>query len=181
MLPVQDHLSVISSQYLVRALQLNNPSQSVVISSSGIRNMKQVTKSRFLHSVLPYLPSGILLPYDYMITIKSLHTIAVFDSKSRLSNNRAVQTASPQIAPEEANLPTVATSQHTLLLWPNCRVQTDEWSLDVLKSFFSCDFSRNIYIPEHIYVGRSLLKLRIRGSAILLRLGFIHNAFVHIN
>ena len=40
MLPFQDHLSLISSRYLARALQSNNRSHNVVTSSSGIRNMK---------------------------------------------------------------------------------------------------------------------------------------------
>ena len=41
MLPVQDNLSLISSQYLTGALQPNNPSHRVVTSPSCIRNMKQ--------------------------------------------------------------------------------------------------------------------------------------------
>ena len=59
-LPVQDHLSLSSSQYLVRALQPNNPSHTVVTSPSGSRNMKQTFQSRFLYCVAPHLSSGIL-------------------------------------------------------------------------------------------------------------------------
>ena len=59
MLPVQDHLSLISSQYLARALQPNNPSHSVVTSRSGIRNKKQSVQSQFLYCVAPYLSSDI--------------------------------------------------------------------------------------------------------------------------
>ena len=40
-----------------------------------------------------------------MATIKFLHARAVTISKSLLSRNCVLQTASPQIAPEEANLP----------------------------------------------------------------------------
>ena len=105
MLPVQDHLSLISSQYLARTLQPNNPSHSVVTSPSGIRNMKQTLQSRFLHCVAPYLSSGILNLTNYRTAMKSLHTKAVTDSKSVLSHNRILQTASPQITPEEASLP----------------------------------------------------------------------------
>ena len=81
----------------------NHTSHSVVTSSSGIRNMKQNLQSRFLHYVAPYLLSGILPLTDYGTNIKSLHTIAVFGSV--LFNNRILRTASPKIAPEEANLP----------------------------------------------------------------------------
>ena len=38
MLPVQDHLSRINSQYLAIALQPNNPSSSVITSPSGKQN-----------------------------------------------------------------------------------------------------------------------------------------------
>ena len=46
-----------------------------------------------------------LPPTDYGTTIKPLHTRAVTIFKSFLSTNRVFQSASPQIAPEEANLP----------------------------------------------------------------------------
>ena len=49
-----------------------NPSHTVVTTFSGIRNMKQSLQSRFLHSVAPYLSSGILPPTDYRATIKWL-------------------------------------------------------------------------------------------------------------
>ena len=49
----------------------------------------------FLNQVLTFIGT----------TIKSLHSNAVSDSKSLLSHSRFLQTASPHIAPEEANLP----------------------------------------------------------------------------
>ena len=104
MLPVQDHLSLISSQYLVRAFQLNNLSHSIVTSLSGNRNMKHTIQSRFLHYVASHLLSGILSPTDYGTSIKSLHTRAVTITKSFLSYNRVLHTVSTQIAPEEANI-----------------------------------------------------------------------------
>ena len=63
--------------------------------------MKQTLQSRFLHCVAPYLSNGILSPSDYSTTIKSLHTKAVSFSNLLTLN---LQTASPQIAAEEANL-----------------------------------------------------------------------------
>ena len=71
----------------------------------GIKNMKQTIQSWFLHCVVPYLSSGILSPADFGTTIKSLHTKDVSIFKSLLSHNRVLQTASPQIALEDANLP----------------------------------------------------------------------------
>jgi len=66
--------------------------------------MKQILQYRFVHCVAPYLSSGILPLSDYGTIIKSLHTKAASDSKSLLSRNRVLQTVSPQIATEEANL-----------------------------------------------------------------------------
>ena len=67
--------------------------------------MKHTHQSRLLQCVAPHLSSGIIPPTDYGTTIKSLHTRAVSISKSFLSHNRVLQTVSPQIAPEKANLP----------------------------------------------------------------------------
>ena len=94
-----------SSQDLARALQPSNPCHDVVTSPLGSREMQQTLQSRFSHVVAPHLLSGILPPADYGTTIKSLHTRAVAASKSLLSHNRVLQTTSPQIAPEETNLP----------------------------------------------------------------------------
>ena len=65
MLHVQDHLSLIWSQYLTRALQPDNPSHSVVTSPSVIRNLIQTLQSRFLHCVATYISSGILPLSNY--------------------------------------------------------------------------------------------------------------------
>ena len=59
MLPVQDHFSLISSQYLAKDLQPTNLSYSVVTSPSGNRNIKQTLQYRFLHYVDTHLSSGI--------------------------------------------------------------------------------------------------------------------------
>ena len=84
---VQDDLSLISSQYLARALHPNNPSHSVVTSLSGGRNMKQTIKSRFLQCVAPHLSSCIPPLTDYGTTIKSLHTRTVSIFKSLPPSN----------------------------------------------------------------------------------------------
>ena len=68
--PVQDHLYLIISQYLTRALQPNNPAHSY---------KKKNFLSRFLYCVPPYLSSGIQLSSDYETTIRSLHTKAISD------------------------------------------------------------------------------------------------------
>ena len=61
LLPVQNRLSLIKCQYLFRALQPNNPSHSVVTSPSAIGDRRKTLQSWFLHRVVPYLSSSILL------------------------------------------------------------------------------------------------------------------------
>ena len=94
MLTVQDLLLLICSQYLARALQSNNPSHSVVTFPSGIRSQKKTSIS-----VYPSCCSVSIERYSinlwYGTTIKSLHTKAVSDSKSLLTSNPVLQTASP--------------------------------------------------------------------------------------
>ena len=104
MLPVQDHLFLISTPYLATFLQHNSPFHSVVTSPSGNRNMKQTLQSRFVHRISLHLTNGILPLTDFGIT-KSLHTRAVTISKSLFSHNHFFPNASPQIDPEEASLP----------------------------------------------------------------------------
>ena len=59
---VKSLVTLISSQYLTRAAQPNNPSHSVVTSPSSSRNMEQTLQSRFLHCVALHLSTGILPP-----------------------------------------------------------------------------------------------------------------------
>ena len=51
------------------------------------------------------LSNSNLPPSDYGTTILSLYTKAVSDSKSLLSHNHVLMTASPQVTKEETNLP----------------------------------------------------------------------------
>ena len=68
-------------------------------------NMKQTLQSQFLNCFAPCPSSDILPSFDYGTSIKSLHTKAVSDYKSLLTHDCVLQTAFPQIAQEEANLP----------------------------------------------------------------------------
>ena len=63
MLPVQDYRSLISFQYLARALQPNNPSHSVVTFPSGIINIKhRIYGVVFYPSLIMEPPSSHFIP-----------------------------------------------------------------------------------------------------------------------
>ena len=104
-LPVKDHLSLISTQFLARALQPTHPSHPYVTTPPGPRNMKNTLQSLFLHQVQPYLVDGILPPNTYRDTISSLHFEAVDRVVGSLQPNRVLGTEPPPVAAEELLLP----------------------------------------------------------------------------
>ena len=104
-LPVQDHLSLLSSQFLARCLIPTHPSHSTVTAPSGPRQMKYTLQSRFLPTVAPYLTNGTLPPDTYRATIASLHTSAVSASISSRPPNRVLQEPAPPVSEEERTLP----------------------------------------------------------------------------
>ena len=57
MLPIQDHLTLICSQYITIALETNNPSHNIVTSPQiSERNKKKTpSQNQFLHCLAPYL------------------------------------------------------------------------------------------------------------------------------
>ena len=104
-LPVHDHLSLLSSQFLARTLVPTHPSYPITSSSSGPRNIKHTLQSCFHHSVAPYLVDDSLPPDAYKSTIKSLHTSAVAATIAARPPNRVLSTDPPPIAEEEKTLP----------------------------------------------------------------------------
>ena len=104
-LPVSDHLSLLSSQFLARCLVPSHPSHQIATAPSGPRQMKHTLQSRFLPTVAPYLTDGHLPPDSFRATIQSLHTAAVSHTISSRPPNRVLQEPNPEVAEEEAELP----------------------------------------------------------------------------
>ena len=104
-LPVANHLSLLSSQFLARCLVPSHPSHSIVTAPSGPRQMKYTLQSRFLSSVSPFLSNGSLPSDTYKPTIQSLHTSAVSQYLSSRSHNRVLSAPHPPISDEEKSLP----------------------------------------------------------------------------
>ena len=104
-LPVDDHLSLLSTQFLARSLIPSHPSHLVVTAPSGPREQKYTLQSRFLPSVAPFLSNGTLPPNSYKSTIQSLHTSAVASSVTSRPHNRVLAVPAPPISEEEQSLP----------------------------------------------------------------------------
>ena len=98
MLTVQDHLSLISSQYFATGLQPNKPSYSVVKNPSISVSISCCSVS--IYRI--YLYEGTWPPSS-----KSLQTKAVSNSKTLQTHSRILQTASPQVAVEETKISTL--------------------------------------------------------------------------
>jgi len=105
MLPVADSLSLICSQFLVRACQPHHPSHEVSQADPGARPMKNTLRSRFLPAVEHHLQDGLADPGSYRVAIKALHTSAVRRAIIRQSPNRVLRRAPPPVAAAEIDLP----------------------------------------------------------------------------
>ena len=104
-LPVHDHLSLLSSQFLARTLVPSHPSHHITSASSGPRTIKHTLQSRFHSSVAPFLINNSLPSDSYRDTINSLHTSAVAATLAARPVNRVLSAVAPPIAEEERSLP----------------------------------------------------------------------------
>ena len=104
-LPVSNHLSLICSQFLARALQPTHATHQAVTTPPGPRSMKKTLQSRVYSRVESYTVNGIVPRATYRSTIGSIHTDAVAQVLASYRDNRVLGTRPPEIAPEEASLP----------------------------------------------------------------------------
>ena len=103
MLPVQDHLSLLSSQFLATALQPGHPSYATVTADSGPRDMKRTLQRRFGPQVLRFFTNGAV--QDAKEARKQLHTEYVDAAIRARPLNRVLNLQPPDIAEEESSLP----------------------------------------------------------------------------
>ena len=104
-LPVRDHLHLLSSQYLARAMQPDHPSFGVVSLPPGPRQMKHTLASKCGPTVEPHLQDGVIPPAAYKETINRIHTETVGNAIRDRSHNRVLKTPAPKINPQEFHLP----------------------------------------------------------------------------
>ena len=104
-LPVGDHLHLLSSQYLARALQSHHPSNDVVNVDRGPRACKQTLRSKCLADVEPYLTDGVMRVGDYKRAIDGIHTKVVSDAIDRHEPNHVLDARPPLVHPSEKYLP----------------------------------------------------------------------------
>ena len=100
------HLRLLSSQYLARALHPNHPSHHLVSAPPppGHRKLKHSLRSKCLDDVSPFLQDGVLRG-STKETLDRLHTKVVDETKASFGPNRVLGTAAPDIHPSESTLP----------------------------------------------------------------------------
>ena len=103
-LPVADHLHMLSSQFLARALRENHPSHDVVRAPSGPRNKKSTLKSAFFDDIADLLTDGLTPPGEYKTIKDNIHTRAVSEYMQGRPNNPVIGRAPPPIHPSESRI-----------------------------------------------------------------------------
>ena len=90
-LPVDDHLQLLSTQFLVTALHQSHPSFDVVSSQSGPRPVRQTLTSKHLQAVAPFLRGGAIPDGGRADALKDLHISAVAINNMDTNLNRVIR------------------------------------------------------------------------------------------
>ena len=104
-LPVAQHLRLLSAQYLARALQPSHPSHEWVTSTGPQRAMKETLRSRCWEDVEPFVVAGTIPQGELKNTLSQIHTKVVTDSIASLGDNRVLQARPPSVNDSEKLLP----------------------------------------------------------------------------
>jgi hypothetical protein len=99
MLPVQDHLDMLSAQYLASSTQQEHPCHSVTTRPPPPRRMKETLATKHQNMVRP-----LLVQDNHKATIKAIHTVAVANTINKQSANVLLGGRPPPINKEESNL-----------------------------------------------------------------------------
>ena len=102
-LPVKDHLSLLSSQFLATALQLRHPSYPTVTADTGPRDKKKTLQLKFRPHIERFLSNGAV--QDAKEARKQLHTEYVDAALRARPLNPVLNLQPPDIAEEESFLP----------------------------------------------------------------------------
>ena len=105
MLSVEQHLRLLSAQFLARALQPHHASHATVLLEQGPRNMKHTLWSKVISDVEPFLVDGVVRPADFSGILSAIHTKIVGKAVDRLQPNRVLNGIPPLIDPSETFLP----------------------------------------------------------------------------
>ena len=124
-MPVDAHLAMLSSQFLLSSLRTAHPSNPVVTAPPGPRKMKATLQSAHLPTVAPYLVDGATDPVTYGLNVKKLHTDLVSRSIDNLGENPILEAKPPDISPSELSLSRVDRCTLAQLRSGQCKLLND--------------------------------------------------------
>ena len=105
MLPVSDHISMLSGQYLASASRLDHPAHEPVSRPARRRDKKKTLQSKFKDDVAPHLVND-SLPYGtYPLVKKLIHTKYVSQAISAQGNHPLLNRPIPLVNKSEETLP----------------------------------------------------------------------------
>ena len=105
MLPVKDHLDMLSSQYLASALRDDHPAHEPVSRPARRRDKKQTLQSRYRDNVSDHLVNGSLPVGAYPETKKAIHTKYVSKAIEAQGPHPLLNAPYPEINNTEKQLP----------------------------------------------------------------------------
>ena len=103
-LPVEEHLKLLSAHFLVQALQLGHPSYDVVNLPPGPRQMKQTLRSKVGDLVEPFLVNNVIPDGAYKAALDSIHTKIVAEAIENYADNRVLNAPAPEVHKSESSL-----------------------------------------------------------------------------
>ena len=106
-LPVRNHLQLLSRQFLAFAFDEHDPSHSVVTAPQAPRQLRHTLASKHQLSVAPFMRNGVLPPGSRDLVKNDLHTAAVAVAISEMDKNpnRVLGARPPQVDNSVFGLP----------------------------------------------------------------------------
>ena len=105
-LPVQQHLRLLASQHLAKALQPSNPSHSWVSrpAPASRRNRIGTLRSSCWETVAPFTTNDAVPPGELKEVLRKIHTKVVSESLVNAETNRVLGARPPPVSPSESLL-----------------------------------------------------------------------------
>ena len=105
---MEEHLRLLSAQYLARALQPYHTNHTEVTSDPGPRRMKETLRLKCFPTIDQFVgASGLVAPADYRRILGEIYSKIVNDTMASYPPNCVLGTAVPSINWEESLLPPV--------------------------------------------------------------------------
>ena len=151
-LPVDQHLRLLSAQYLSRALMPHHTSFASASLGKGPRNLKETLRSKCIDLVEPSLVDGVVPARDFKQLLSNIHTKVVSDVIDAFQPNRVLGLPPPLVDPSEKSLPRATRATLSQLRSGHCaKLNTYLARLGRLDSDNCPDCNSAPHSPSHLF------------------------------